>query len=279
MIQRCYLEITNVCNLNCIFCPKTKRKAATMNVAQFTHIIHQLKGHVRFLYFHLMGEPFLHKDLAQFIAIARENDLIPIITTNGTLLHMRPDIIEAKPHKIQISLHSFEGNENHNLEAYITNIANFSRQASQSGIIIVLRLWNEGGYNEKNEQIVEFLRQHLPEAWTKRDDGWKIATNLYLEYDKMFEWPDMAHDETLEPEIFCYALRNQIGILADGTVVPCCLDHDGDIALGNILEHDLPSILSSPRAKTMYDHFTHHKAIEPLCQRCGYAAVTKRFRK
>lgn len=273
------MEITNVCNLNCIFCPKTKRKPATMTPEQFEQIINKIKGHVRFLYFHLMGEPFMHQHLPHFIGVAKENNLVPVLTTNGTVLRNQDQIIEAQPHKIQVSLHSFEGNTHEGLETYIKGVADFALKASQRGIIMVLRLWNEGGYNQKNEQIVALLRAFLPMAWTRRDDGWKIDQNLYLEYDKMFEWPDMAHRQTNEPELFCYALRNQIGILVDGTVVPCCLDHDGDIALGNILDHDLPTILESDRARALYDSFTHHKAIEPLCQRCGYAAVTKRFRK
>ena len=119
----------------------------------------------------------------------------------------------------------------------------------------------------------------MPRPWTERHDGWRLADNLYIENDNMFEWPDLQHAIYDEQEVFCYALRNQIGVLVDGTVVPCCLDHNGDIALGNLFRQSLADILASPRARALYDGFTSHTAVESLCQRCGYSAVSKRFRK
>ena len=95
----------------------------------------------------------------------------------------------------------------------------------------------------------------------------------------MFEWPDAEHAEYEDTDVFCYALRNQIGVLVDGSVVPCCLDHAGDITLGNLFEQSLDEILASPRAKALYDGFTRHIATESLCRKCGYAVVTKQYRK
>ena len=95
----------------------------------------------------------------------------------------------------------------------------------------------------------------------------------------MFEWPDAKHAEYDATDVFCYALRNQLGVLVDGSVVPCCLDHAGDITLGNLFNQSLDEILQSPRAQALYNGFTNHKAVEPLCQRCGYAIITKQYRK
>ena len=130
-----------------------------------------------------------------------------------------------------------------------------------------------------NESILNMIAGYQPHPWTQRYDGWKLAENLYVENDSMFEWPDLEHDAKDEEEVFCYALRNQIGVLADGTVVPCCLDHDGDMALGNLYEQSMEHILALPRAKAIYGGFSNHTAVEPLCRRCGYSAVSKRFRK
>jgi len=144
--------------------------------------------------------------------------------------------------------------------------------------VVVLRLWNQGGYDSENEQVLKRLEKHVPQPWTERYDGFKLTDKIYLEYDKMFEWPEEEH-EALSVESFCYALRNQVGVLVDGSVVPCCLDHDGTMTLGNLFEQPLADILTSTRAKNIYEGFSQHRAVEPLCQRCGYAAVTKRFRK
>jgi radical SAM protein with 4Fe4S-binding SPASM domain len=239
----------------------------------------RLKGHIQFLYFHLMGEPFLHPLLPHFIATAREKGFVPVITTNGTLLKNAGEILLAHPHKVQISIHSHEGNGKQDPETYMSEVMTFAKDAAQRGIIVVLRLWNEGGYDSNNERLLQLAAQHQPHPWTERYDGWKLSTNLYIEFDKMFEWPDEEHPDYEEEEVFCYALRNQIGVLVDGTVVPCCLDHDGAIPLGNLYQESFEEIINSPRATKLLDGFTHHCAAEPLCRKCGYAAVTKRFRK
>ena len=279
MITRCYLEITNICNLDCLFCPKTDRTKHRFSMEEFEQLTDKLRGQIKFLYFHLMGEPFLHPHLSDFIQIARRKDFVPVLTTNGTLLSKAQGVIDAHPHKIQISLHSHEGNAKEHPEEYIRQVMTFAQEAASKGVLIVLRLWNQGGYDSTNDYILDLIAQYQPRPWTQRHDGWKLAENLYIEYDRMFEWPDAEHSEYEEADVFCYALRNQIGVLVDGSVVPCCFDHAGDITLGNLFEQSLDEILASPRAKALYDGFTQHMATEPLCKRCGYAVVTKQYRK
>ena len=279
MISRCYLEITNVCNLDCRFCPKTDRAKRRLSMEEFDVLTDKLQGQIKFLYFHLMGEPFLHPSLPDFIGMARRKGFVPVLTTNGTLLSKGQGVMDALPHKIQISLHSHEGNGKANPEAYIREVMAFAQEAARKGILIVLRLWNQGGYDRSNDVILDAIARHQLRPWTERTDGWKLAPNLYIEYDRMFEWPDAGHDEYGAEDVFCYALRNQIGVLVDGSVVPCCLDHAGDIVLGNLFSQSLDEILHSSRARALYDGFTKHVATEPLCKRCGYAAVTKQYRK
>lgn len=280
MIDRAYLEITNICNLSCVFCPKNARPKRKMTLDEFELLTDRLRGQIKFLYFHLMGEPMLHEHLSTFINIAREKGFIPVLTTNGTLLAKG---LTTYPHKIQISLHSQEGNDlptSVSMSDYIKEVMEFSVSAAQSGTIVVLRLWNQGGFDSKNEEVLNLISQHIAkETWTQRYDGWKLSEKIYVEYDQMFEWPEEDREAYDVEEVFCYALRNQVGILVDGTVVPCCLDHEGTIRLGNLYENTLEEILNSPRAKSLYEGFSRHQTKEPLCQRCEYAAVTKRFRR
>ncbi len=279
MITRCYLEITNICNLDCLFCPKTSRPKRSLSSDEFDKLTSRLQGKVKFLYFHLMGEPLLHAHLPEFIVMARNKGFVPVLTTNGTLLSRAQAVIDALPHKVQISLHSHEGNGKENPEQYIDDVMRFSLAAASKGVIIVLRLWNQGGYDKENELLLSLVSNYIPHPWTQRHDGWRVAENIYIEYGRMFEWPDSDRAENNDEEAFCYALRNQIGVLADGTVVPCCLDSAGTIRLGNLFEQPLDEILASPRAKAIYDGFTKHTAVEPLCRRCGYANVIKKLLK
>lgn len=278
MIDRCYLEITNICNLDCLFCPKHHRKGQRLTMPDFEVLTDRLAGQIKFLYFHLMGEPMLHPLLPDFIRRAREKGFAPILTTNGTLLRSGQPVIEAHPYKIQISLHSHEANRKQDSAAYVREVMEFSVQAARSGIVVVLRLWNEGGYDSRNDELLELLEQYAPRPWTQRPDGFKLMPYLYLEYDRMFEWPEPDADIPAVEEAFCQALVKQVGVLVDGTVVPCCLDHDGAVTLGNLYKQSLTEILQSSRAKRLLDGFYRHAAVEPLCQHCQGASVSTSFR-
>lgn len=237
---------------------------------EFDRLTDSLKGEIRFLYFHLMGEPMLHPHLPDFITLAKSKGFIPILTTNGTLLKDANRLIESVPYKIQISVHSQEGNGKCDLVDYIDDVMRFSLNAADKGSIVVLRLWNQGGYEKENEQVVKLLEKYCPKPWSERYDGWKLIKNLYLENNTMFEWPEDNKEDFKDQNIFCYGLRDQIGVLVDGQVVPCCMDHEGVLSLGNLHEQSLQEILKSERAVKIYEGFSHHEAVESLCRKCGF---------
>ena len=275
MLKRAYLEITNICNLRCDFCPGTKRKGRSMTEEEFRLAAEKLQGSVKYLYFHVMGEPLLHQKLEQFLDIAGELGFRVCLTTNGTLLAERGEAMlrHAALHKVSVSLHSMEGNGAGDLRAYLDGAWSFAEKAARNGVIVALRLWNIGGNDQRNGEILDFLEEKLGEhPLTKpqpRDGNWKLADRLYLEQAERFEWPDLSAAE--ENVRFCLGLREQIAVLCDGTVVPCCLDHEGDVSLGNLFTQELTEILKSPRAKALYDGFSCGKPSEELCRRCGYA--------
>ncbi len=275
MLKKAYIEITNVCNLSCSFCPGTKRSAHFMSTDEFDKVTSALVGHTKFLYFHLMGEPLLHPELEKLLSIAHSKAFRVIITTNGTLLRDKSDILLRSPslHRVNISLQSFEGSGNADMPRYMSAVCDFAEKASEKGVICSLRLWNEGGENSLNSDIISLLESHFPTPWEDCTKNLRLAPRVFLEHGDKFDWPDLCADER---EVrFCYGLRDQIGILCDGTVVPCCLDSEGSIALGNIHEEDLDAILASPRACAIYDGFSRHHASEELCRRCGYASRFK----
>ena len=293
MIDRCYIEITNTCNLNCHFCPKHTRKKRQLTAEEFDLLTDKIRGKVCFLYFHIMGEPLLHPLLPEFISISREKGFKTVLTSNGTLLHKAMDLLDTLPHKIQLSLHSHESNAKGELASYMNEVMIFSTQAAEKGTCIVLRLWNQGGKDRENEEVMEHIEKFVPKPWKVRPDGYRLANNLYLEFDRKFEWPNfdnhIEENETVREnpesgiregkrEVFCKALLKQIGVLADGTLVPCCLDHNGDVALGNLLKQSLEEILASPRAQAMIEGFKHHQASEPLCETCESALIRNSFR-
>ena len=267
-----YIEISNLCNLSCRFCPGTKRPKGALAGEQFSVILEKLKGYTEFVYFHLMGEPLLHRELPPFLQIAENMGFRVILTTNGTLLEERKELLLSSPavHKVNISLHAFEANDlSVPFETYVDGCLAYGK-AAQGKKLTVFRLWNSGGEDKQNGLLLEKLEKVFPKPWAEGRKGTKIAPMVYLEPGDKFDWPDLSAPEEEGP-FFCYGLRDQIGVLWDGTVVPCCLDHEGDIPLGNLLTQSMEEILESPRARAIYEGFSKKEAAEPLCRRCGYA--------
>ena len=270
--RKIYLEISNMCNLHCRVCPGTRRAPRRLNEEEFRRILTKLRPYTNFLYFHLMGEPLCHPELSRFLSLAQAYGFRVILTTNGTLLKRQKDILLNAPalHKINISLHAFEANDlSVPFSDYLDGCFSFGK-AARGGPLVVYRLWNQDGEDEKNAEILKAMEKAFPKPWVTERRGTRIADRIYLEYGDKFDWPDLAAQEG-STEVFCYGLRDQLGVLCDGTVVPCCLDHEGDIALGNLLEQSMEEILSSPRAQMLYNGFSRREAVEPLCRRCGYA--------
>ena len=270
--NKIYLEISNVCNLRCAFCPGTKRTPRVMTEAEFSTLLPKLRPYSDYLYFHLMGEPLCHPQLERFLQLAGDAGFKVILTTNGTLLQKNTDILLRSEalHKVNISLHAFEANDLAIPFADYLQQCFLFGQASAGRKLITYRLWNQGGQDARNEEILAVMAQHFPKPWIQERRGTRIGDRTYLEYGNKFDWPDLSAADGGEA-VFCYGLRDQIGVLCDGTVVPCCLDHDGDLALGNLFSQDMAEILASPRAKAIYQGFSSRKAAEALCRRCGYA--------
>ena len=270
--RKVYLEISNICNLSCRFCPGTKRQKKAMTEEELAVLLPKIRPYTDYLYFHLMGEPLLHPKLERFLELAGSHGFKVILTTNGTLLKKQQEMLLASPalHKINISLHAFEANDL--AVPFATYLADCFAFGNASGgrKLTVYRLWNNGGEDTQNREILDTMHRYFPGDWVKERLGTRIADRTYLEYGDKFDWPDLAAAEG-DSHVFCYGLRDQLGILCDGTVVPCCLDHDGDLALGNLLRQDMEEILNSPRAKAIYEGFSHRQAPEELCRKCGYA--------
>ncbi len=270
--NKIYLEISNICNVSCAFCPGTRRRPQIIDKDAFGALLPKLQPWTDFLYFHLMGEPLCHPNLEEYLCLAGKAGFKVILTTNGTLLSDRQDMLLAATglHKVNISLHAFEANNlKMTFEEYLQGCFAFGK-AAEGKKLISYRLWNGGGQDALNDQIIDTLRQYFPGEWVQERKGIRIGRRVYLEYGDKFDWPDLSARDGGE-KVFCYGLRDQLGVLCDGTVVPCCLDHEGDLALGNLLTESMEEILDTPRAKAIFGGFSAGVAAEELCRKCGYA--------
>lgn len=279
MPNKAFLEITNACNLQCSFCHGTRRPIRYMTAEEFKRAATEARTFAEYLYFHVMGEPLLHPELSEFLDIAGELGFKVILTTNGTLVGKRRDVLLSSDSlfKVSISLHSYEANAvKMTVDEYLSTCFEFCRALAEAGKIAVMRLWNVGGKDSLNREIIERMHEYFDAdgkaVWREIYSGYKIREKVFLEWGERFDWPD-TESEFCGDSHSCYGLRDQIGILSDGTVVPCCLDADGAIALGNIFDRHLDEILAAPRAVALKRSFETRRISERLCQRCGYAKL------
>ncbi len=277
---RVYVEITNICNRHCSFCPGTVRPLRRMSAEEFDTVLDRLDGVTEYLYYHVMGEPLTHPLLPAFIRRAREKGFRSAVTTNGTLLSARGrELVDAGVYKVNISVHSFEDGEDADAhEAYLDGLLDFAAYAVAHGTLVILRLWNLDEHGRPlggdNDRTLQKLRARFPDApetpWKHSIRGARLRDKLQLEYGDRFAWPDTTAEDRGD-RVFCYGLKDHFAVLCDGRVVPCCLDREGVITLGNIFDQPVEEILASPRAAAMREGFACRRATEELCRRCGYA--------
>lgn len=282
--KKIYIEITNVCNLNCDFCPITKRKPEFMSHETFKKILNGIKPYTDFIYLHVKGEPLLHPEIDEFLEISGAYGFKVNLTTNGTLIDkVESKIINKKAlRQINFSLHSFDANETaFTIEDYLNSIISFTLEAVKNNIIVSYRLWNleeDIKSLEKNRHILNIIEKafnldYKIEEKLLEGRGVKLLEYVYLNAASRFNWPQKDLEQ-MDATGFCYGLRDQAAVLVDGTVVPCCLDGEGVINLGNIHITSFKDIIEGSRAKALYDGFSNRHVIEELCKKCDYR---KRF--
>lgn len=288
IFRRVYVEITNICNLNCSFCPTTSRKKEYMSVDNFKNIAKEISSYTPCIYLHIKGEPLMHPHLKEIISIAREYGLYVNIVTNGTLLKENLEILKNSDiRQISLSIHSFEDAEiKEGVEKYLDDIFTTSNEIAKTGTLIRYRLWNDIDNKGAKDDITTKILEHIEKEYgvditdeeislcTNRLNDTKLSDNIYLSFKNSFEWPDMSSSRC-DSKGICKGLKSHLGILVDGTVVPCCLDNEGEIALGNILDTSLEEILKSTRAINILEGYKKREIVEELCKKCTYR---KRFK-
>ncbi|MFA9558511.1 radical SAM/SPASM domain-containing protein [Evansella sp. AB-rgal1] len=288
--KKFYVEITSICNLACSFCPPTERQKQFISVEDFSKRLDQIKPFTDYIYLHVKGEPLLHPKIDKLLDLCHEKGFKVNITTNGTLINKNKHKLMNKPalRQMNFSLHSFDGHAgSKDKEGYVSSILSFIKEVtSESNVIFSLRLWNLAPDNatnlekQQNRDILRMIEREFDldykiEEKVVPGSGVKVAERIYINQDLQFQWPAL-HEEEDDGKGFCYGLRNQAGILANGTVIPCCLDGEGIINLGNINESSFSEIIEGDRAKNLVDGFSRREAVEELCRKCGYR---KRFGK
>lgn len=261
--KKIYLEITNQCNLACPFCIQNRRKSKYLSLDEFKTILDKIEDYTDYLYFHIMGEPLLHPNIKDFILLAHPRFKINI-TTNGYLIQRINNVNNIR--QLNISLHSYDSKYNIFVKEYMNNIFEIIDSDNFKNTYISLRFWVK---NKHHQEILNEINQHYGLNLDKNIENYSINNHIFINSFHEFIWPDL--DNNYYSEIgTCYALKEHIGILSDGTIVPCCLDSIGTIKLGNIYQDNLDDILNSSKVTNMIEGFKYHQKREKLCKHCRF---------
>lgn len=278
--KKIYIEITNICNLKCSFCPDTKREKGFMSLQNFETILSKIKDYTNLITLHVKGEPLMHLDLKGILDACEKANILVNITTNGTLLLENKDILKNSNslRQLNISLHSLSQNNNMEENRYLDNIFEAVRAIKDK--YISYRLWNLKSIKENDDNFYvlkrledEYNISNLVEL-AKQNEFVELENNIFLNQDIEFDWPNI-NGSVVSERGTCRGLRDQIAILVNGDVVPCCLDQNGDIKLGNIFENSLEEILNSDLSKCIKKGFEEGVLVHKLCKKCGYRTKFK----
>lgn len=276
------IEISNICNLQCSFCPEVIRTKKMMSLDLFRQVIQQVAPLTEQVCFHLMGDPLVHPHLQELVEICHESKVRIFFVTNGVLLKEKQAELLLHPafRQVNFSLHSFNDNfPDRDPTEYLERIFNYTEKAlaQRPDLYINFRLWNlqaPRGLATHNQEILKRIGERFQikiesEFNVRVKKSIPLVKRLYLHFDTEFIWPALDLP-VLGTAGTCYGLSSHFGILVDGTVVPCCLDKEGAIPLGQIQQEPLVQILASARTQAILAGFREKKLVEGLCQRCQY---------
>lgn len=268
--KKVYIEITNCCNLNCSFCPPVTKPKKFMTEEEFEHILEEVSKVTKVIYLHVKGEPLLHPKIIAFLKLAEKYEITVNLTTNGILFpKLGEKLADCKSlHKINFSLHCEQNIPNYEEEIFK------SVEKLSPNTVVIYRLWTlkDNKLDEKSTKVVEKLKKYYNLSPTtvekiKTEKNIKISSTIYVDKDNEFKWPKITNHKTCG---YCHALKTHIAILCDGTVVPCCLDGNGIINLGNIFHETLEEIQKTTRYQKLQKSLQDRQPRERLCQSCTF---------
>ncbi len=234
-----WFDIVRVCNLKCIMCPQSKGLKPLrekMSVDVFQSVIDDICENRPLVKLYLSGEPLLHEGLFEMIEYAGAKGCRTMIHTNATAL-TRETAERILSSSLTFLCFSFDGCSETVYER-LRPPARFEHVRSNIERYLALRR-ERGGAGPRT--AIEIIR--MDETADKLGDfvsEWRGTEVDDVHVAEYTTWHGLVEDRRIEkrsgpPEYKpCAAPFSHGCILADGTVVPCCLDVNGRMPLGNV---------------------------------------------
>ncbi|WP_267284508.1 radical SAM/SPASM domain-containing protein [Aliarcobacter trophiarum] len=277
------MELTNICNLECSFCPPKLFANKVMSLELFDRLNSELKELTNELAYHVVGDPLVLGNLNEYLNISQKHNLKVNITTTANNISKRhyKALMNPTIKQINFSINSYNANSHKkSFDEYIEPILEFIKFSKENNhnYFINFRIWNlddtKSAYDFNSkvfDKLNSFFNSSLDidDVYKTKPKNLRVDRKIFINFDDYFVWPNI-NNEHISSCGFCYGLNSHFGILANGSVVPCCLDLDAKINLGNVEKNTIKEILNTPRAKAMIEGFRKNILVEELCQKCGY---------
>jgi len=259
--ERIAIETTNICNTNCKFCPhdKMKRLPQNMSMKLYEKIIDDcIELGIKKVTLSFFGEPLMDKLLVDRIKYAKKAGLYVEFFTNGMMLNSAKilSLLGSGLDRIFISLDAT------NPRRYRELRPNGDYNSVEKNIRELLRLRN----NKLKVAIgMLILKEEDKKEIKEFQDNWKEVDEIHIR---------TAHGWATNPKkklnLPCYSLWNTFAVLSNGIVVPCCMDYEGNLLIGDANKQSLSEIwLKSSKLKALrHYHLTKISSAIPLCKNC-----------
>ncbi|MCT7563849.1 SPASM domain-containing protein [Aliarcobacter butzleri] len=281
--RKVHIEITNICNLKCTFCPPKILPNKTMTLDKFDKLNLELKEFTTELAYHIVGDPLVLSNLDEYLNISLKHNLKVNITTTANNINKKhyETLLNPTIKQINFSINSYNANSHKkSLDEYLEPIIEFVKfaQKQKHEYFINFRIWNLDEKNSAKEFNLKVFNKineafdtniDIEDVYKNRPKNIRIDRKIFFNFDEYFNWPNLENKEVSKTG-FCYGLDSHFGVLSNGDVVPCCLDKDAIINLGNIEDNSLKNILTSKRVKDIQNGFKKDILVEELCQKCEY---------
>ncbi|GAA7861665.1 radical SAM/SPASM domain-containing protein [Helicobacter pylori] len=284
LFKKIYIELSDICGLQCSFCPNPKNIRGVMPLELFEKVCKEAALLTPIITFHVLGDPCKLKNLNHYLSTARRFSLKVDLVTSGVYLCDFETLLQDIIYQISISLDA--GLDNHNKlnqHRYIQKILEFCRYKCEKNSEVFLNLRIQDSTLEKHQNLIKpFLESfECVSLETLKSQGrTRLFKKSFLNIQKTFKWPNLNAQNSLNQESktpYCYGLIKQIAILSNGVVVPCCMDTQAHINLGDLNHTPLKDILKSQKAMAIKTHFLKGEALELLCKNCSYPLI--RYKK
>ena len=254
-----------------------------MTLDKFDKLNLELKEFTTELAYHIVGDPLVLSNLDEYLNISSKHNLKVNITTTANNINKKhyETLLNPTIKQINFSINSYNANSHKkSLDEYLEPIIEFVKfaQKQKHEYFINFRIWNldeENSAKEFNLKVFNKINKafdtsiDIKDVYKNRPKNIRIDRKIFFNFDEYFNWPNLENKEVSKTG-FCYGLDSHFGVLSNGDVVPCCLDKDAIINLGNIEDNSLKNILTSKRVKDIQNGFKKDILVEELCQKCEY---------